>query len=778
MATTEVYEEDLRRVITLNPTRRSVDVGRASKTASKGLVASRGNGWFDSPIMSRQHGVLRFVDDHVELEDTASTHGTFIGDRKLENGEKHSLKSGDVICFGATVTSGPVTYHARSFITDVFLRPWNERDVCPNSHVDRSISFRVPVENLDSSSDDSDDDGIQVLNSRPKTFSVPSSDDESDEDPVVRSSTRLDKRTKPAVEQFRACRGLDDGQAQGQAQSSSNPTQDVIDMVSDDEGPDIIKITPSRFDPPRPVAESRIVSDGNFSGAEEGSQDQNKGDDTDSSDGESEKDVHKPITPPNASTYTTPITSGVVPATADQVESQTSCDAPSTVFKQTASMPVEDGSEFAPYYKSRNEPHDMSTFQTHNREFPPSPLGRQEDSAYSPSSPQIPSTSSTSPNYEAEDGGYSPTSSPSSMPSPSPKTPAFRAPSPSDAALARRSRVSGRQAQWPFITSPYTSLNNGDPAFSQASVFPQSSEIHRPSNMPGYHSSYSNYTDQLPFAPPVCFSGGFGVTAANQPYCPGPITNELERLETGRINNLNWFQCETSKYSDGPFMTNFPPMPSRPASPMQKTSSTDELQPTSNAKSCVVKLRIDPLASKTADSSEATNANADNADNGVIPSTTAQANSTQESRVNISNLVNAYQDTSRGLKRKADCMSAETSIEQPSSESQSNSPKDTITQFDLLPDAQARDGSMPAKESLSQESWTSKRSDVRQNENVASIASEERHPKRSKTSAAATNGMGKFISGIFVGFAGAFALISAIPSSLYEDTLLELGAST
>ncbi|KAL9593887.1 MAG: hypothetical protein Q9219_007338 [cf. Caloplaca sp. 3 TL-2023] len=33
-----------------------VEIGRASKNPSKGLIAQAGNAWFNSPIMSRQHG--------------------------------------------------------------------------------------------------------------------------------------------------------------------------------------------------------------------------------------------------------------------------------------------------------------------------------------------------------------------------------------------------------------------------------------------------------------------------------------------------------------------------------------------------------------------------------------------------------------------------------------------------------------------------------------------------------------------------------------------------
>ena len=50
-----------------------MEIGRASRTESKGLIARNDNAWFDSPVMSRTHAeiymcmtaekVLEFVDN-------------------------------------------------------------------------------------------------------------------------------------------------------------------------------------------------------------------------------------------------------------------------------------------------------------------------------------------------------------------------------------------------------------------------------------------------------------------------------------------------------------------------------------------------------------------------------------------------------------------------------------------------------------------------------------------------------------------------------------------
>lgn len=56
-------ESDFTRIITLVYPSESVIIGRASKTASKGLVGLPENAWFNSPIMSREHAKLFMTSD-------------------------------------------------------------------------------------------------------------------------------------------------------------------------------------------------------------------------------------------------------------------------------------------------------------------------------------------------------------------------------------------------------------------------------------------------------------------------------------------------------------------------------------------------------------------------------------------------------------------------------------------------------------------------------------------------------------------------------------------
>ncbi|KAL9036729.1 MAG: hypothetical protein Q9180_004129, partial [Flavoplaca navasiana] len=175
---------DYTRVITLSPSAEPIIIGRASKTTSKGLLAAPQNAWFDSPIMSRQHGRISMTSTGVvQLQDLASTHGTWIRNKRLEGDEYRDIHDGDRITFGSTVTCGPASPTSSS----------------PEKS-DRS-GFQVPEDQYESLSDDSDAEDCKILSSHPRTFSVPSSGDEMDESdddpyhtfaiPTTRSNTSV-----------------------------------------------------------------------------------------------------------------------------------------------------------------------------------------------------------------------------------------------------------------------------------------------------------------------------------------------------------------------------------------------------------------------------------------------------------------------------------------------------------------------------------------------------------------------------------------------------------
>ncbi|KAH8671509.1 hypothetical protein BX600DRAFT_510177 [Xylariales sp. PMI_506] len=137
----------------------SIRIGRASKVASKGFVAARDNTWFESPVMSREHAVLRanFDTKTLYIKDVGSLHGTFRrshGDPgkqdRLMSSREVKLVDGDRIRFGIDIYRSRETFPPCT--VDVKMS-WNE--IIASSPLARAAStnrFVVP--------DDEDDDEV------------------------------------------------------------------------------------------------------------------------------------------------------------------------------------------------------------------------------------------------------------------------------------------------------------------------------------------------------------------------------------------------------------------------------------------------------------------------------------------------------------------------------------------------------------------------------------------------------------------------------------------
>lgn len=201
---------ELPRVFALNPVTEHIDVGRASKNESKGLVAAKENAWFDSPIMSRQHARFTVSTAHkgVCLHDNGSTHGTSVGGRRLQPQIDYTLSNDEIITFGVRVTSGELSYPAREFRFNFEWRPWSPESPVFNTTQNKSecIRFQVPDEENDSFSDESCEDSVQILDSHVRAFSVPSSDDEldseddnDDDEEIPSSMPQRDEVEKPVT---------------------------------------------------------------------------------------------------------------------------------------------------------------------------------------------------------------------------------------------------------------------------------------------------------------------------------------------------------------------------------------------------------------------------------------------------------------------------------------------------------------------------------------------------------------------------------------------------
>lgn len=150
-------------------------------------------------------------------------------------------------------------------------------------------------------------------------------------------------------------------------------------------------------------------------------------------------------------------------------------------------------------------------------------------------------------------------------------------------------------------------------------------------------------------------------------------------------------------------------------------------------------------------------------------------NQVQSSKVNISDLVNSYADIARNLKRKADDISTDSEIQEAvSTQSQASLLDDTKIQDVRLADAQARD--VPDLEvSFSQESFVTSIPDVGLPSAITQTSDfDQPTRKKMRTSGPSIGGFGKFASGICVGVAGALAaFLATIPLSVREEALRE-----
>ena len=191
---------DFVRKLELCSSKSRVIVGRASTNKAKKILADKDNAWFDSPIMSRQHAVLSMsslpkVSPHsgprskpmkiclhwrqrITLQDCGSTHGTFVSGERLTPHKAHVLNESDIITFGSRIVSGVHVYPAQQFSLGFEWKTPAFSSSIASSKPPKSTGFRVPEEEDDSSSEVSIADSLEIVDSHPRTYFVPSSEDE------------------------------------------------------------------------------------------------------------------------------------------------------------------------------------------------------------------------------------------------------------------------------------------------------------------------------------------------------------------------------------------------------------------------------------------------------------------------------------------------------------------------------------------------------------------------------------------------------------------------
>ena len=317
---------------------------------------------------------------------------------------------------------------------------------------------------------------------------------------------------------------------------------------------------------------------------------------------------------------------------------------------------------------------------------------------------------------------------------------AQRPPSPSDAALAKKADSIG---------SKYRCFSNDEFSTNSSSA---------------YLNNFGKQQETL--------SSAYQIAVAQIP----PHASNSEFSTQHMFESL---EAETSRYEDGPFASptdtdRFPQYP--PHLSWRPCTVPDPMQPekyivgsSTSSKPLADGSRLRYTTPATPKANDTTYKYPPNSGENALQK------SSEPSKVNISDLVNSYADTARNLKRKVEDISTDSQPYTPVAARSQVFPLDDLKSQDIvLSDAQAQD--FPVVESsISQESSVPMVIDSNLNPRVAHISSTDGSArKKVRTSKSRVGGVGKFVSGVFVGVAGALAaFLATIPLSVREEALRE-----
>ncbi|KAL8817752.1 MAG: hypothetical protein Q9223_003479 [Gallowayella weberi] len=322
---------------------------------------------------------------------------------------------------------------------------------------------------------------------------------------------------------------------------------------------------------------------------------------------------------------------------------------------------------------------------------------------------------------------------------PQPKT--MRAPSPSDAALARNVPSMQAECHNPFVYDDHVQGFPSHPLqpLRRPAIVPGIGDHQIPSQgyilAPARHDKTFNSQSRADHLTPPSYTA--------QSWNGGWLTDRIQALPAEH--------AEPNEYDQGPFSRNYESFHSV-AIPQVSSRQSSSPPP---QKSCLVRLKLDP---KNVDGQS------DQSHHILDPSSS--------SKVDISNLVNPHADGARNLKRKSSQISANemvNGIADGISRDQSEQPS---SEDDLGPHAQARDTSIAVNDTISQQlvdDLTHAPTSA-----VADAAEEGPVRKKTKLSTPKAGSVGKFVSGVCLGLAGAFAaFLAATPSDVWDEALRE-----
>lgn len=159
LARVRQIKEDTRELI-FTPEKRTFQIGRASSNPNKGLMATRDNAFFLSPVMSRYHAEVQMQEKkkQIRIRDTDSMHGTYVNGKAIWGQEWQPLNTGDALTFGAQVTREGEVFMPKDFTCDV---AWEKVETTTpeanNKKSNRRISgYGVSSEDLVISDDDTE----------------------------------------------------------------------------------------------------------------------------------------------------------------------------------------------------------------------------------------------------------------------------------------------------------------------------------------------------------------------------------------------------------------------------------------------------------------------------------------------------------------------------------------------------------------------------------------------------------------------------------------------
>ena len=333
-----------------------------------------------------------------------------------------------------------------------------------------------------------------------------------------------------------------------------------------------------------------------------------------------------------------------------------------------------------------------------------------------------------------------------------------RAPSPSDAALARN------PLDMPLVPGVFetdhvsgSNVGIGHPAGTVNGPF-------------GYQ-----------YIPPVAYTELTSPETRSKPYDQGPFASQSQAVSSSVATPWWSYPGDSSDRADEPYMK-----PRKAAIPEPRSSSYHDINADARY---AAELQAEEDAYAAAIQSPSSKPN-----HPLPPYTKPRKGSEgQSSKINIANLVNAAQvEGSRPLKRKANEMSTMTDAEE--SHDKTRVPvmtKSRIVQQPLphppcglqsvqetqLPDAQPRDNLSPLEtDSLSQDKPV-ETIDASTPTSTAgqAVGAEGPARKKARTSSSSSRGIGKFVSGVCLGLVGALAaFVAAIPASVREEALREI----